>query len=93
MMMKVKMDTEKGNEAIKNGRLPELVQGLLEKVHPESAYFGLEDGKRCGYVIFDMTDQAMMPVIGESLFMELGAQIALTPVMTGEDLAKGLSMM
>ena len=93
MMMKVKIDTEKGSVAFQNGRLPVLIQALLDKVHPEAAYFGLEDGARCGFVIFDMTDEATMPSMGEPLFIELGASITLSPVMTGEDLAKGFSML
>lgn len=93
MMMKVKIDNEKGNEAIKNGRLPQLMQGLMERVHPEAAFFGLDEGQRCGFVFFDMSDQALMPSIGEPLFSELGASISLSPVMTGEDLARGLSML
>jgi hypothetical protein len=90
MMMKLMIDTRQGNEAFQSGKAQQVLQTLLEKLHPEAAYFGLEDGSRCGFVFFDMTDQATMPTIGEPLFMELGASITLTPVMNGEDLMKGL---
>lgn len=92
VMLKVKMDVEKANQAIKNGRMPQLIEGLVGQIKPEAAFFGVEDGYRCGYFVFDMTDTSTMPVIGEPLFMELGAAITLSPVMNAEELRKGLSM-
>jgi hypothetical protein len=66
---------------------------MMQKLQPEAAYFALEDGARCGFVFFEMTDQALMPAIGEPLFNELGAEITLTPAMNAEDLARGLQAM
>jgi hypothetical protein len=93
MMLKVKIDTEKGNEALKSGRLPQVMEGLMAKLQPEAAYFGVEDGDRCAWIVFDLADTASMPTVGEPLFMELGASVYVSPVMNGEDLAKGLSML
>jgi pantothenate synthetase len=93
MMMTVQVDNVMGTKAIKNGRLRQIVQAVLDQVHPEAAYFGFKDGQRCSYIVFDMTDRSLLPAICEPLFMELGADIELMPVMTGEDLAKGLQSM
>ena len=93
VMMKAKIDNDKGTEALRSGRLPQLIQNLMAKTNPEAAYFGVDDGHRCAFLFFDMTDSSQMPVIGEPLFMELGASISITPVMTAEDLAKGLQSM
>jgi hypothetical protein len=93
MMMKVKMDTARANEAFKSGKAQQLLETMMAKLQPEAVYFGLEDGVRCGFVFFDMTDQSTMPAIGEPLFSELGAALTLTPVMNAEDLAKGLTTM
>ena len=93
MMLRVMVDTAMGSEALKTGRLPQLIQALSEKIKPEAAYFSLQDGQRCGFFFFDMTDQTQMPSIAEPLYMELGAEIDLQPAMNFEDLAKGLQSM
>jgi hypothetical protein len=45
-MMKIKMDTEAGNRAIRDGSLPQLMQDTLGKLEPKAAYFGPENGVR-----------------------------------------------
>lgn len=91
MMLRAHVDTQLTNEAIKNGSLPKLIQELTETLKPEAAYFGPSDGGRCCTFVFDMQDSSQMPTISEPLFMELGAQIELNPVMNSEDLQKGLA--
>ena len=46
MMLKAVMDTEKGNEAIRNGSLGEIIEGVVERIQPEAAYCAGEDGQR-----------------------------------------------
>ncbi len=58
---------------------------------PEAAYFFPMNGKRGGFVVFDMTDPSQIPVITEALFQELEAEVELYPVMNQEDLTKGLT--
>ncbi|GHA75436.1 hypothetical protein [Streptomyces termitum] len=91
MLMKVQMDTEAANEAIRRGSLPKLMQGAFERIAPEAAYFTVENGCRTGYLFFDLADPSDLPVIAEPFFMELGAKIHYSPVMNREDLAKGLA--
>jgi hypothetical protein len=85
------MDTQITNEAIKNGRLAQLMESLMERLKPEAAYFGPSEGGRSCVFVFDMQDSSQMPSIAEPLFDELGAKIEIHPVMNAEDLRKGLA--
>ena len=60
-LMKVKIPTAAGNEAIKNGSLPEIVGKSLAALNAEAAYFTSEDGLRTGLIFFDMTDSSDIP--------------------------------
>ena len=53
MMMKVQMDTEAANQAIADASLPQLMEKAMERLQPESAYFGPEDGVRTAFIVFD----------------------------------------
>ncbi|MDX3532186.1 hypothetical protein P1P75_38790 [Streptomyces sp. ID05-39B] len=93
VLLKARMDTEKGNEAIHNGTLPKLIQEFVEQTKPEAAYFSSDQGKRTAYLVFDMQDSSQMPVISEPFFQNLGAEITYTPVMNLDDVQKGLSQL
>ncbi|MFF7279638.1 hypothetical protein [Streptomyces griseorubiginosus] len=93
VLLKVSMDTEKANEAISNGTLSKLIEASMEQIKPEAAYFTSENGQRTAFLFFDMQDSAMMPVISEPFFMNLGAKITYTPVMNYEDVQRGLSQL
>ncbi|WP_328359985.1 hypothetical protein OG828_23155 [Streptomyces sp. NBC_00457] len=91
VLFKARLDTERSNEAIRNGTLSKLVQSSMEQVKPEAAYFTTDNGHRTCYLVFDMKDSSEMPSIAEPFFLELGADVTYTPVMNPEDLQKGLS--
>ncbi|MER6776836.1 MULTISPECIES: DUF3303 family protein [unclassified Streptomyces] len=93
VMLRAHIDTQAGNEATRAGTLPQAMKKLMEKVRPEAAYFGPSEGVRSCWIVFDMQDSAEMPALLEGLFMELNAEIEISPVMNAEDLAKGLSQM
>jgi hypothetical protein len=88
MMLKIKMPTEAGNRAIKDGSLGKILEDTLGKLKAESAYFIAENGLRCAMIFFDMKDSAEIPV--EPLFIGLNAELELVPVMNADDLRKGL---
>jgi hypothetical protein len=54
-LMRVKIPTAAGNEAIKNGSLPEIIGKALASLNAEVAYFTSEDGLRTALIVFDMT--------------------------------------
>ncbi|MGW1613209.1 hypothetical protein ACWCQZ_28010 [Streptomyces sp. NPDC002285] len=93
VLLKANLDTEKGNEAIRAGKLPQVIQELMQKIKPEAAYFTTEQGMRTMFLFFDLEDPSQMPVIAEPLFFELGAKVDYTPVMNAEDVQKGLAQL
>jgi hypothetical protein len=90
-LLKVTMQNEAANRAIRDGQLPELFQGVVNRLHPEATYFGTENGYRTAYFVFDLKEPSQMPEIAEPLFQTLNAAISLSPVMNWDDLQKGLS--
>ncbi|MDF2966703.1 MAG: hypothetical protein K0Q93_481 [Nocardioidaceae bacterium] len=94
MMMTLEVPVEAGNEAIKGGQLPQLLEHVLGSLKPEAAYFSsTDDGSRGGYIVFDLEDPSQIPVIVEPLYQQLNAQVRLQPVMTAEDVQRGLSQL
>jgi len=91
MLLKASFDTEKGNEAIRNGTLGKLIQEAVEQMKPEATYFCAEDGRRTAFIYFDMKDSSEIPVYAEHFFLNLDAKISYQPVMNLEDVEKGLS--
>ena len=90
-LMKVKIPTKAGNEAIKNGSLPEIVGKALTGLNAEAAYFTSEDGIRTALIFFDMKDSSDIPSAAEPFFMALDAQISCEPVMTADDMRAGIA--
>ena len=94
MMMTLEVPVEAGNEAIKSGQLPQVLESVLGSLKPEAAYFAsTDDGSRGGYIFFDLEDPSQIPLIVEPLFQQLNAQVRLQPVMTAEDVQRGLSQL
>ncbi|MGP3686178.1 hypothetical protein ACTVZO_15960 [Streptomyces sp. IBSNAI002] len=93
VMLRAHIDTAAGNEGIRTGTLPQAMKSLMEKLQPEAAYFGLHEGVRSCWIVFDLQDSAQMPPLMEGLLLEFNAEVEVAPVMTAEDLAKGLAAM
>jgi hypothetical protein len=93
MMMKATLDTPAATKAIQEGRLPKVMQSVMEQLKPEAAYFGPNDGQRCAFIVFDMADPSQLPVLSEPLFGELNARVEIFPVMDRDDLERGLSQL
>ena len=93
MMLRVQIPVETGNDAIQNGKLPEIIKKTMEKLKPECAYFCPDGGERSCIMVFDMQDSSQIPAIAEPFFKELEASFELFPVMNAEDLMKGLSQL
>ncbi|MFD3661603.1 hypothetical protein ACFWVF_13575 [Streptomyces sp. NPDC058659] len=91
MLLKVQMDTQASNEAFKQGNLQKIMEKAMAELRPEAAYFTTQDGCRTAFIFFDLADPSQMPKISEPFFLQLDAKVSYTPVMNGEDLAKGLA--
>jgi hypothetical protein len=90
-MLRARLDTQRSNEALKSGKLLEVVESMMDRLNPEAAYFGPSEGGRSCTFVFDLQDSSMLPTIAEPLFQELGAKIEIQPVMSPEDMRKGLA--
>ncbi|WP_164418263.1 hypothetical protein [Streptomyces salinarius] len=93
VLLKATLDTEKANEAVRSGKLPEVVSRTLEQLKPEAAYFGPLGGRRTALLVFDMQDSSELPPTGEPFFTELNAEVEVSPIMNADDLRKGLSQL
>ncbi|MET9057140.1 DUF3303 family protein [Streptomyces antibioticus] len=91
VLLKASMDTEKANEAIRNGTLGKLMQETMEQIKPEAAYFTTDHGRRTAFIVFDLEDPSKLPVISEPFFLNLNAELTYSPVMDMADVQKGLS--
>ena len=89
-LMKVKIPTAAGNEAIKNGSLPEIIGKALATLNAEAACFTSEDGMRTALIFFDMADSSDIPLAAEPFFMAFDAQITFAPVMNADDMRAGV---
>jgi hypothetical protein len=93
LLVKANMDTERGNEAIRSGQMPEMIKSTLERIKPEAVYFGPIDGHRTVLMVVDLPDSSQIPPTLDQLFTDLNAFIEVTPVMNLEELQKGLSQL
>ncbi len=89
-LLKVSIPVETGNAAISDGSLPKTIDSILADLKPEAAYFAEENGKRTGFIFFDLTDTSQIPAVAEPWFLAFNASLTVRPAMTAEDLAKGM---
>jgi len=87
-LMKVSIPVEKGNATISDGSLPKTMDSILGELNPEAAYFADDNGKRTGFIVFDLKDTSQIPAVAEPWFLAFNAHIELHPVMNLEDLKK-----
>ena len=87
-LLKVLIPVETGNAAISDGSLPKTIESILADLNPEAAYFAEENGKRTGFIFFDLKDTSQIPAVSEPWFLAFNAHIELHPAMNLEDLKK-----
>ncbi len=91
MMLKFRLSAAAVNQATPTSRIGEVLGSVLQGLQPEAMYFLVEDGQRTGHVYFDLKDPAVIPVIAEPLFQNLDARVHLVPVMTLDELQRGIA--
>jgi hypothetical protein len=87
-LLKVSIPVETGNATISDGSLGKTIESILADLKPEAAYFAADNGKRTGFIFFDLKDSAQIPAVAEPWFLAFDAQIEFHPAMNLEDLKK-----
>lgn len=90
VLVNVEIDTAKGNELVRSGALGMTMDGLLESLKPEAAYFYPHNGNRAFTLVVDLADSASIAGLAEPFWDQLGATVELLPCMNTEDLRTGL---
>jgi hypothetical protein len=91
VMMRVHIPVEKGNAAIADGHLPQVIQRFSDMAKPEAMYFGTSNGERTMIAVFDMVSPTDIPRIAEPFFTTLNAHLDWQPCMDLADLQAGLA--
>ena len=90
MMVKFTLPTtEEVNAKIRDGSIAQTMETMLGNLQPEAAYFCPRDGKRGGYLVFNMEEESELVTKLEPLWLQLRATVEIVPVMTADDLRAG----
>lgn len=90
-LVRITMDMESGNAAIRNGTLARIIADAMERLKPEASYFYAEGGKRAALLVIDLKDQSDIPMIAEPFFNGMKATVEFFPAMNADDLQIGLA--
>ena len=90
-LLKMQLPTDAANQALRDGRMEKVLMETAEALKAESAYFGLDNGLRTMWAVFDLEHPGRMPSLLEPAMQELNAAVFLSPVMTPQDLAAALA--
>ncbi len=87
-LLEVRIPLNEGNEGLLSGILLKQMNTYLVEVKPESIYFGVKDGQRTVFLVVNIDSPDMIPEILEPLWLDLKADVFITPVMNAEDFEK-----
>jgi hypothetical protein len=85
-----KIPTEDGNKMVQDPKFLEKIEKYINQVKAEATYFFESDGNRVASFIVDIESADQIPVLTEPLFSGMGAHVELHPVMSLDDLKKGI---
>ena len=89
-LIHAKIPTEDGNKMVQDPNLLRKLEKYINKVKAEATYFFEADGNRVAAFIVDIQSADQIPVLAEPLFSGMGAHVELHPVMSLDDLKKGM---
>jgi hypothetical protein len=88
ILMTAKFPNEPFNSMIREGRVEEIMDEIMENQRPETAYFTEINGQRGCIALFNMNDQSQLPGLAEPYFLNFNAECHFSVAMTVEDLKK-----
>jgi hypothetical protein len=89
-ILSAKIPTEAGNLMVQDAKLLSKLETYINKVKAEATYFFEADGNRVAAFIVDIQSADQIPVLAEPLLSGMGAHVELHPVMSLDDLKKGI---
>jgi hypothetical protein len=89
-LIRAKIPTEAGNKMVQDPNFLKKLEEYINKVKAEATYFFEADGNRVAAFIVDIHNTNQIPVIIEPLFSGMDAHVELHPVMSLDDLKKGM---
>ena len=89
-LIRAKIPTEDGNKMVQDPNLLMKLERYRTKVKAEAAYFFEMDGNRVAAFIVDIQSADQIPILTEPLFSGMGAHVEFHPVMSLDDLKKGI---
>ena len=91
-LIRATIPTEDGNKMVQDPNFLRKLEEYTNKVKAEAAYFFESNGNRIASFIVDVQRADQIPVLGEPLFIKMGAHVEFHPVMSLEDLKKGIPL-
>jgi hypothetical protein len=82
--------TEAGNKMVQDPNFLRKLEEYINKINAEAAYFFEVNGNRIASFIVDIQSADQIPVLGEPLFIKMGAHVEFHPVMSLDDLKRGI---
>lgn len=76
------------NAAVKDGTVTAKMGKIMEAIKPEAAYFSEINGKRTGFLIVELNDNAQIPSLAEPWFLTFEADVQFHPTMIPADLQR-----
>lgn len=89
-LIRAKIPTEAGNKVVQDPNFLRKLEEYINKVKAEATYFFEADGIRVAAFIVDIQSADQIPVLAEPLFSGMDAKVELHPVMSLDDLKKGI---
>lgn len=89
-LISAKIPTEAGNKMVQDPNFLKKLEEYINKVNAEASYFFEAEGNRVAAFIIDIQSADQIPVLAEPLFSGMGAHVEFHPVMSLDDLKKGI---
>ena len=89
-LIHARIPTEDGNKMVQDPDFLRKIETYINKVKAEATYFFEADGNRVAAFIVDIQNADQIPVLAEPLFSGMGAHVEFHPVMSLDDLKKGI---
>ena len=88
MLMNIRIPHEPFNTLVKEGRVGEIIQRILDDLKPQSIYFTEQGGTRGAVAIIDVDEPSRIPSFSEPFFLYFNADCKFRIAMSPEDLGK-----